>query len=127
MPPTATVIRFRPTDSTKVFTWATREYQRVGHYGLSVFADTPKNGETHIDVCARLLKVSERARIDPTTNPKYYVCAKASDLTCQGFTFLKDGDDDELDEHYCIDLGQSPTLNTVEQFLQPFHVEVRSR
>lgn len=54
------------------------------------------------------------------SHPKYYVCAEAEELTRRGFAFYKDGDDDERDEHYSVDLGRDATLADAERFLGAF-------
>ena len=56
----------------------------------------------------------------PEDHPKYYVCAQAEELIHRGFVFYKDGDDDERDEHYSVDLGNDATLDDVKRFLGAF-------
>jgi hypothetical protein len=96
----AVVIRFRPTVPDAVWQWAVKEHRRVGRYRLSVFADRRRVGETEQEAIGRLLKASELAGIDPEKNKKYCLCTSAAELLDLGFTFWKDGDDDEQDEHY---------------------------
>ena len=116
----ALVIRFRPTAADSVWRSAEKEFKRIGRYRLSVFADVPVEGETDFELRVRLLRASE-LRIDPAGNPKYFVCARAGDLLDRGFTFWRDGDDDEeADEHYSVDLGTAPTVEDVERFLEAF-------
>lgn len=100
--------------------WAQKEYRRVGHYGLSVFADIKSGTETTEELTRRLLSVTELAGVDPRTNAKFFVCTQAEELVSRGFAFFKDGDDDELPEHYCVILGDDPDVGTVTRFLQPF-------
>jgi hypothetical protein len=124
----ALVIRFRPTDPVRVLEWAAKEHRRTGHYRLSVFAAVPVAGETVEAVQARLLKASELAGIDPENNPKYFVCTQARQLLDRRFTFWKDDDDpDEPAEHFSVDLGEAPTLEDVQLFLEQFGLTVRRR
>jgi hypothetical protein len=116
----AVVIRFRPTDPSAVWQWAAKEYRRTGGYRLSVFADVRRGQESEQDVIDRLLQVSELAGIDPEKNKKYCLCTAASGLLDLGFTFWKDEDDDELDEHYSVDLGTDAVPEDVEKFLGVF-------
>src|SRR5882724_5575224 len=105
IPEDALVIRFRPTAPADVWRRAELEHRRIGRYRLSVFADIKRGQETDEDQRLRLLKVSE-VGIDPAKNPKYFVCTRARDLLVRGFTFWRDGDDDEeADEHCSVDLG----------------------
>lgn len=71
-------------------------------------------------VIQRLLGVSELAGVDPSRNKRFYVCAAAAELKKLNFTFYKDEDDDEPEEHYSVDLGQDPTVDDVVRFLRPF-------
>lgn len=126
MPRDALVIRFRPTNPDAVFAWAEKEHRRTDRYRLSVFADAKREGESAEDLRVRLLEASELAGVDRSRNSKYYVCARAGELLDRGFTFWKDGDDDEVSEHYSVDLGPGPTVEDVVRFLEPFgSVEVR--
>ena len=58
--------------------------------------------------------------IDPKGNKKYFVCTQAAELLSRGFTFWKDGDDEEQDEHYSVDLGADATRDDVVRFLSVF-------
>lgn len=128
LPDDAIVIRFRPTEPDAVLNWAGKEHRRTGHYRLSVFADAPREGEDEDAVIARLLVASELAGIDPQRNRKLFVCTRASKLADLGFTFHKDEEDDEVSEHYSVDLGLSPNLDDAVRFLSPFEpVERRHR
>jgi hypothetical protein len=118
VPRDAVVIRFRPTEPEAVWNWACKEHRRVGRHRLSVFAAVPLKGETQQDVIDRLLRSSEMM-INPAKNKKYYVCTSAG-LLDLGFTFWKDGDDEERDEHYSVDLGNDATLEDVTRFLGVF-------
>jgi hypothetical protein len=116
----ALVIRFRPTDPDRVLRIAALEFRRIGRYRLSVFAAAKRPGETDATLRRRLLEASELAGMDPANNPKFYVCAEAGELLERGFVFYKDGDDDERDEHYSVDLGADATREDVERFLGAF-------
>jgi hypothetical protein len=116
----ALVIRFRPTDPDAVLGWAQKEFRRVGCYRLSVFADVQQPDETEDHLIRRLLGASEMSGIDPKSNKKYFVCTRAAELLERGFTFWKDGDDDEQDEHYSVDLGVDATRDDVVRFLGVF-------
>ncbi len=118
LPADAVVVRFRPTDPEKVLEWARKEFRRTGHYRLSVFADARRGDEDEAAVIRRLLAVSELVGLDPSRNPRYYVCA-ASDLQALNFAFYKDEDDDEPEQHYSVDLGNDPTADVV-RFLGAF-------
>jgi hypothetical protein len=121
----AVVIRFWPVDPDKVWKKATMENQRIGHHRLSVFADTRRAHETDQDVIYRLLKSSE-VGINPASNKKFTVCTSAAELLDLGFTFWKDGDDDnEPDEHYSVDLGAVATREDAVRFLGAFRTEMR--
>jgi len=120
MPAEALVIRFRPTDPDSVLGWAQKEFRHSGCYRLSVFADVQKPDETENDLIRRLLVTSEMSGIDPKNNKKYFVCTRAAELLERGFTFWKDGDDDEQDEHYSVDLGVDATRDDVVRFLGVF-------
>jgi hypothetical protein len=121
VPDDAVVIRFRPIDPQSVLNSAEKEARRTGgRWGASVFADVPRPGESQEDVIARLLVASELSGIDPKGNRKYFVCAQAKELLDRGFTFWKDEDDDELQEHYSVVLGESPSVDDAVRFLEPF-------
>jgi hypothetical protein len=120
VPEDALVIRFRPTTLTDVWSSAEKEFRRIGRYRLSVFADVARNGETGEELRGRLVRASA-LRINLAKNPKIFVCARAGNLTDRGFTFWKDGDDDEeADEHYSVDLGSRPTIADADRFLDAF-------
>jgi hypothetical protein len=116
----AVVIRFRPIKPDAVWEWACKEHRRTGRHRLSVFADIRRGQETEQDVIDRLLKASELAGIDPAKNKKYSLCTSAAELLDLGFTFWRDGDDDERDEHYSVDLGTDATLEDAVRFLSVF-------
>jgi hypothetical protein len=120
VPEDALVIRFRPAAPEDVLRWAEKEHRRIGRHRLSVFADVARGTETEDELRRRLLRASELS-INPAKNSKYFVCARAADLRDRGFTFWKDGDDDEEpDEHYSVDLGTDATLEDVVRFLGAF-------
>jgi hypothetical protein len=118
--PEALVIRFRPTDPDRLLNIAAKEHRRTGRHGLSVFAASRRAQESDDALRRRLLEVSELAGMDPASHPKFYVCTQAGELLERGFVFYKDGDDDERDEHYSVDLGTDPAREDVERFLEAF-------
>jgi hypothetical protein len=120
VPRDAVVVRFRPTEPGAVWNWAVKEHRRSGRYRLSVFADVRRGQETEQDVVRRLLEASELAGIDPERNKKYCLCTSAAELLDRNFTFWKDGDIDELDEHYSVDLGTDAAPEDVDRFLGVF-------
>jgi hypothetical protein len=120
VPRDAVIIRFRPTNPDAVWEWAGKEHRRTGRHRLSVFADVKRGQETEQDVVDRLLKASELAGIDPAKNKKYSLCTSAAELLDCSFTFWKDGDDDEEDQHYSVDLGNDATPQDVTRFLSVF-------
>ena len=85
-----------------------------------MFATARRPGETDEAVRRRLLAVAELSGMSPENHPKYYVCAEAGELIRRGFVFYKDGDDDERDEHYSVDLGADARLEDAERFLGAF-------
>jgi hypothetical protein len=121
----AVVIRFWPIEPNRVWRKACEEHKRIGHHRLSVFADARRAHETQQDVIYRLLKASE-VGINPATNKKFTLCTSAAELLDLGFTFWKDGDDDnEPDEHHSVDLGADATPEDVTRFLGVFRAEMR--
>ncbi len=120
LPDDAIVVRFRPTDPERVLASAQKESRRTGHHRLSVFADTKRSGEDDQDVIQRLLDASELAGVDPSRNRRFYRCAAAAELKALNFAFYKDEDDDELAEHYSVDLGEDPTVDDAARFLSVF-------
>jgi hypothetical protein len=120
VPADALVIRFRPTDADQVFKWAEKEFRRTGRYRLSVFAGVRAAGESDDDLKRRLLRTAELSGIDLTNQRKIYVCTRAEELSGRGLVFYKDEDDDELDEHYSVDLGLESPRENVDRFLEAF-------
>lgn len=120
VPDDAVVIRFRPTDPERVLASAEKEHRRTGRYGCSVFAVQPFEGETESQVIARLLAAADLVGMTVDRHNKYWVCTRAKELLTEGFTFCKDGDDDELPEHYSVVLGAEPTIEDAERFLSAF-------
>lgn len=120
VPPDAIVIRFRPTDPETVLKRAERDSRRSGTWRSSVFADVQRGGETEQDAIARLLTVSELAGVSIDNNPRYFVCVRAEELLRRGFAFVKDGDDDELPEHFSVDFGSEPTVEDARRFVEAF-------
>lgn len=120
VPGDALVIRFRPTSPDSVLKRASNEFLRTSRHGASVFVTVRRAGETDAAMRRRLLGVAELSGMAPENHPKYYVCANAEELIRRGFVFYKDGDDDERDEHYSVDLGAEATRDDAERFLGAF-------
>lgn len=130
VPGDAVVVRFSPFGPERTLARARTEYDRVGHYRVSVFVGLREEGEDQASIIQRLLEAAELGGIQPTNNPKYMLCAEASKITAAGFTFHKYDEDDpdlgfEQDEHYSVDLGEEPTLEDAERFLEPFGSPVK--
>ena len=115
----AVVIRFRPTELDAVVRQAMKAYRYDGYYGLSVFADVKKSGESDEDTERRLVEVAHLGNISREGNRSYSV-ARAGDL--ERFSFRKDEKDDkEAPEHYTVDMGSLEELEaTVADFLSSF-------
>jgi hypothetical protein len=120
VPDDALVIRFRPTDPDSVLRRAGQEFQRTGRHGASVFVAARMPGESDAELKHRLLAVAELVGMNPENHPKFYVCARAGELYSRRFVFYKDGDDDEKDEHYSVDLGTEAVRGDAERFLGAF-------
>lgn len=114
------MVRFRPVSADAVLRSAAKEYRRDGHHGVSVFADKAGIGESEEDLLRRLLAASELAHISVESNPTYWVCAQAGDLTGDGFQFRKDRYDGEVAEHYCVELGANPGVEEATRFVAHF-------
>ncbi|MGA7055284.1 MAG: hypothetical protein WBZ37_29275, partial [Mycobacterium sp.] len=76
--------------------------------------------ETMDLLVARLLSAAELSGISASRNPTFWYCSAASNLLDDGFCFVKDGYDGELDEHYSINLGNSPTIQDTERLAAHF-------
>lgn len=126
VPPQATVIRFRPTEPERVLASASKEYRRLAaegrapRYLLSVFAAVPMESEDEPAVIDRLVDAAGLSHIQLDGHRKVFICSRASQLYQAQFKFYKDGDEDELEEHYSVDLGEEPTLDDVRRFLEQF-------
>jgi hypothetical protein len=120
----AMLIRFRPTDPDAVLAVAQKEYRRTGRFGLSVFAGVKAEGESDDQLRERILRATE-IQIDVDGNPKYWLCERARELSALGFTFYKDGDAAEIEEHYSVDLGSEITKDDVIRFLEAFEKQER--
>jgi len=116
----AIVIRFTPATASKVLQRAELSYRRTGRWFSSVFADSKRSGEVEEDVIKRLLRASELSAIKPDRNPKYYLCSRAECIIERSFTFEKDGYEGEVPEHYSVDLGENPTIEDAQRFLDAF-------
>jgi hypothetical protein len=125
VPRTALVVRFRPTDPVQVLKSAQKAHRATGRYLLSVFADVAHEGESDDEVRQRLVDAAGLSGIKMENQKKCYICGQAKELSERGFTFWKDGDDDEQEEHYSLDLGDQATVDDVKVFLAAFPQEGR--
>ncbi|KZS82296.1 hypothetical protein A4G29_12260 [Mycobacterium kansasii] len=96
-----------------------------GHYTASVWADHARPGETQEQLIRRLLAATELHGLDPAKNRHLWWCAPAQKLLDEGFTFEKDEEDGEGEEHYSVVLGYPPTLEDVKRFVSAFTKERR--
>lgn len=111
----ALVIRFVPIEPKHLLRHANKVFKRYGVNHVSVFADSQRPGETEDALIGRLLGAAELSGISASRNETFWYCSAASDLMDDGFRFVKDGYDGEVDEHYSIDLGNSPTIQDTER------------
>lgn len=116
----ALVIRFVPIEPKHLLRHAKKTYKKYGVNHVSVFADSRRQGETVDDLISRLLNAAELSGISASRNETFWYCSAASDLMDDGFCFVKDGYDGELDEHYSINLGNSPTIQDTERLAAHF-------
>lgn len=134
LPPDAMVVRFRPSAPQAVLSSAEKENRRrfdpenpiQTYYRVSVFADVKREGEDADSLLIRLISAAELNGLDIGNN-KHCWAATAGDLQELEVSFWKDGDDDEVPEHYSIDLGPSPTVEFVERILEAFEGPERTR
>lgn len=128
VPPEALVIRFKPLNRETCLKRAKQDHRDTGRYGLSVFADVSRPGETEAELKLRLLAASEVQGMNPATNEKYHLCIRASELLDRKLTFWKDGDEGEVAEHYSVDFGaQEPTLDDMDRFISAFNPDAEKR
>jgi hypothetical protein len=122
-PDDAVVLRFRPMSAKGVLDRAITEADRSEGkhlHAVSVWADNANAGETREQLIARLLAASQ---MQAANNAYYWQCSTAEELVRRRFTFDKDGDDDEPDVHYVVVLGDSPTIEDAERFVEAFSKE----
>jgi hypothetical protein len=118
--PNALVIRFKPTAPEAILAAAGKEFRRTGRYGCSVFADVARSDESRERLQWRLLEASNLAGRPIPLNDKFFICARAAELLDLGMEFWKDGDEDEVPEHYSVVIGHDPGLEDAQRFLEPF-------
>lgn len=127
LPTNAIVVRFTPITPEGLVRSANRAFQESGHYRVSVFADTPRPEEDLVDVLRRLFAAADLSQIDPERNDRFFLCARSGDITQLGFTFVKDGYDGEVPEHWSVDLGSAPTLEQAAALRACFETTARRR
>ncbi len=118
--PGALVIRFSPSRADRVLDRAQAAHEESGRWELSVFADVTRATENSEDLLARLLAAAKLHGIVLQNNKYYWRCTHAAELLGLGFTFAKGGTPDERPEHWNVELGDSPTIDDVRRFLEPF-------
>ena len=123
VPDDAIVIRFSPIQAESVFKKLGRAKVVEGHYGLSCFVGVPEKDEERTVTIARLVQAAGFSGIDLGKLRKIYVCSTAKQVVDLGYVFMKDDYPAEVDEHYCVDLGEAPTLDDVTKFLSVFEPE----
>lgn len=90
-----------------------------------MWADHARDNETRETLIARLLDVTEINGFDAKRNKKYWWCSSAAELIALGFSFIKDEYPGEPEEHYSVVLGQSPTMDDAQRFVDAFRMEKR--
>ena len=91
-------------------------------YRLSVWVDSAEADETLEDTMTRLVHAAGLANIQvhDARNSVFWLTT-VRELEAAGFHLKKDGDPDERDEHYSVDLGPVvPTREVVESFVAAF-------
>lgn len=120
LPDDTIVIRFPPATASGVLKRA-RLAAAAGHgHVASVFAALPRDGESEQQVIDRLVETAGLSGINLERNRKVYVCTRAGKITGAGLTFVKDGYDGEVPEHYSVDLGDQATEEDAQRFLGTF-------
>lgn len=116
----ALVIRFEPIQPDLLLRHVKKINKRYGAHRASVFADITREDETHDELVTRLLEVAQLEGIVAANNHVYWCCEPASLLIDDGFHFVKDRYDGEEDEHYSIDLGDSPSIEDTSKLAAHF-------
>jgi hypothetical protein len=91
-------------------------------YRLSVWADVSRPSESTLELKGRLVKAAGLAgiRLDDERNDRFW-WTTAARIYEAGFTFRKDEEPGEPQEHYSVDLGsEEPTRETIEVFVRAF-------
>ena len=131
MPPReALVLRFPPGGPDDVqrirkeAKWTHRKHQVEGQpwYRLSLWVDVPRDSETQDQLKLRLVHAAGLNGIDlAAVRNSVFWWSTAGDLYDRGFLLKKDGDDDEAQEHWSVDLGgEPPSVERVEGFVSAF-------
>lgn len=126
--PNALVLRFRPMSAERLVARAAQDARRSdgkGHHTASVWVAAQRPGEDRSDVVLRLLALTELYGVNPQTNPDFWFCSTASQITELGFRFEKDEYTGEPEEHYSVVLGDPPTEEDAQRFVSAFTKERR--
>ena len=126
--PDALVLRFRPMSAERVVARAAQDARRSdgkGHHTASVWAAKARECEERNALIDRLLAVTELNGVNPDTNPDFWFCSTAREITDLGFRFEKDEYPDEPAEHYSVILGDPPTEEDARRFISAFTKERR--
>ena len=135
VPPDALVVRFRPFSNPEdVLRAADKEHRRrssVEHpdqtfYRISTFVGVKTEGEDDEDLLRRLIKVAGLTSLDLGKHKNCWL-ARSGDLQELNVPFCKDGDDDEPEDHYSLDLGSAPTVESVERLMAVFRGPERTQ
>lgn len=89
-------------------------------FTASVWADHASTDATEQGVIARLLTATELHGLAADRNPRYWWCSTAQELVDRQFSFERDEYDGEPDEHSSVVLGDPPTLEDAERFVEAF-------
>lgn len=84
-----------------------------------MFADVKAEDESDDDLLRRLVTAAGLSGLDISKNRNCWTSTSGS-LQDLGLTFWKDGDVDEVPEHYSLDLGSNPTVARVDEVLGAF-------
>lgn len=134
--PRAIVLRFPPGPDSVVKILKEAKYNHRHHqrtraeswYRLSVWCDLPRPGESVEDVLLRLVHDAGlgQIRLEDVRN-SFFWWTSASTLYEAGFDLVKDGEDDEPQNHYSVDLGLEPSREVVERFVTTFSEAMETR
>ncbi|MGV8874265.1 MAG: hypothetical protein ACOH2Q_17155 [Rhodococcus sp. (in: high G+C Gram-positive bacteria)] len=120
----ALVIRFKPMQPEAVLRRAALDARRIdgpGEHTASVWCAVRADDESEEQARRRVLQVTADNGLNADKNKKFWVCTYVRELRDRGFVFIKDGYEGEPEAHFSVILGNPPTLDDVERFIEPFH------